>query len=228
MPMKKITVIIPAFNEEKHIAKVIECIRKDENVDEIIVVDNNSADKTAIIANALGVKTILCKQQGKGYAMEMGLQYATNDYILFADADICNYQHKFVKNMMAPLINDNCDLVKATFEREGGRITELVAKPLLELVFPELAFFEQPLSGIVAGKKELFNKITFEKDYGVDIGILIDSYLLGAKIEQVNIGKILNDSQDWKDLTHMARQVAKAILHRTNINVKKDEYISEC
>lgn len=228
MPMNKITVIIPAFNEEKHIAKVIECIKKNKNVDEIIVVDNNSTDKTGMIAESLGVKTVCCKEQGKGYAMEKGLRYATNDYILFADADICNYEHEFVENMIKPLISDNYDLVKATFEREGGRITELVAKPLLELLFPELSFFEQPLSGIIAGKKELFNMITFEKDYGVDIGILIDSYLLNAKITQVSIGKILNDSQDWKDLTHMARQVSKAILERAHIKSKKDDYIAEC
>lgn len=226
--MRKITVIIPAFNEEKHIAKVIECIRKNQNVDEIIVVDNNSTDNTRKIAENLGVKTVSCIEQGKGYAMEKGLSYASNDYILFADADICNYDFEFVKKMTDPLILDNCDLAKATFEREGGRITELVAKPLLELLFPELSFFEQPLSGIIAGKKELFERIVFEKDYGVDIGILIDAYLLNANIVQVNIGKIDNDSQDWKDLTHMARQVSKAILERANIKCKKDDYITEC
>lgn len=212
--MNKVSVIIPAFNEEKNIGTVINCIKKNKLVNEIIVVNNNSTDKTEEIAKSLGVTTIFCELKGKGYAMEMGIKHATSEYVLFVDADICNYDKKIVDLMLFPLLNNTHDFVKATFERDGGRITELVAKPLLELTFPEIASFEQPLSGIIAGKKEYFEKITFEKDYGVDIGILIDMYQLNIRICEVNIGKIVNDSQDWKDLTNMARQVSRAILKR--------------
>ena len=218
--MNKVSVIIPAFNEEKNIGIVIDCIKKTKLVNEIIVVNNNSTDKTEEIAKSLGATTVFCKQQGKGYAMETGIKYASHNIILFVDADICNYDNKLVEKMIFPLLNNTHDFVKATFEREGGRITELVAKPLLELAFPELSIFQQPLSGIIAGKKEYFQKIKLEKDYGVDIGILIDMHKLNIRICEVNIGKIKNDSQDWKDLTHMARQVSKAILKRADIKMK--------
>lgn len=219
--MKKISVIIPALNEEKNIAKVIQRVKDSKIVDEIIIVDNNSTDKTREVVEKSGLKPLLCEKRGKGYAMECGIKNATGDIILFMDADICNYNNTFIEKMLRPLINDEADFVKATFEREGGRITELVAKPLLELLFPELGNFDQPLSGIIAGKTEFFRKIKFEKDYGVDIGILIDMQKNKARIEQVNIGKIKNDSQDWRDLTHMAKQVSKAILKKANIRSKK-------
>ena len=219
--MNKVSVIIPALNEEKNIAKVIEIVQKSKLIDEIIIVDNNSTDKTKQKAIEAGVEPILCEKRGKGYAMECGLKKATSEYILFIDADICNYKSNIIEKMIKPLLEEDYDFVKASFIREGGRVTELVAKPLLELTFPKLAKFEQPLSGIIAGKKSLFEKIKFEKDYGVDIGILIDMSQLQANIKEVNIGKIVNDSQDWKDLTHMARQVAKAILKRKKIYRKK-------
>ncbi len=220
--MKKISVIIPALNEEKCIAKVIQRVKKANITDEIIVVDNDSTDKTSEIVRTAGIEPILCPKRGKGYAMEYGLKKATGDIIVFLDADICNYANGFLEKMIAPLINDECDFVKSSFEREGGRVTELVAKPLLELLFPELGELDQPLSGIIAGKTNFFKKIEFEKDYGVDIGILIDMNKNKARIKQVNIGKIKNDSQNWKDLTHMARQVSKAILKKAKVKFKSD------
>ena len=112
--------------------------------------------------------------------------------------------------------NENYDFVKSTFERAGGRVTELVAKPLLELLFPDNCNFSQPLSGIIAGKKEKFDKIELEKDYGVDIGILLDMIKMNAKIKEVNIGTIDNCSQSWKSLSKMSKQVMVAILKRAN------------
>lgn len=212
--MKKISVIIPALNEEKYIGQVIKIVKNCKLIDEIIVVDNNSTDKTSEIARNLGVKTLLCENRGKGYAMEMGLENASGNIVVFADGDICNYQPDFLEKMIDPIINEQADFVKSSFERTGGRVTELVAKPLLELTFPALAKFEQPLSGIIAGKKEVFKHITFEKDYGVDIGILIDVYNQNFNITQVKIGSIKNDSQNWKNLIEMAKQVSKAILKR--------------
>ncbi|MBR6133550.1 MAG: glycosyltransferase [Bacilli bacterium] len=216
----KISVILPALNEEKNIAKVLKNIKENNNVDEIIVVDNNSTDNTGNIAREMGAKVILCKKRGKGYAMEAGLEVAQGDIVAFVDADICNYKKGFINLLTDPIVNKKADFVKSTFEREGGRVTELVAKPLIDITFPKLSKFDQPLSGIIAGKKRLLKKITFEKDYGVDIGILIDMYLNKAKIKQVNIGHITNDSQDWKSLIGMSKQVSGAILRRANISRK--------
>lgn len=148
--------------------------------------------------------------------MEEGIKSATEDIIVFIDGDICNYKKGFINDLVEPILTYKADFVKSSFERSGGRVTELVAKPLLELTFPKLKKFDQPLSGIIAGKAKVFKKITLDKDYGVDVGILIDLYNLKARIKQVNIGKIKNDSQDWKSLIKMSKEVINAIVKRTN------------
>lgn len=213
----KISVVIPAYNEEKFIEKVIKAVKKCEKIDEIIVVDNNSSDNTNKIARENGAITVFCKRQGKGYAMEKGIKVATGDIIAFVDGDICNYKKNFLCELLKPIVMGEADFVKASFERTGGRVTELVAKPLIELLFPKLSYLDQPLSGIMAGKANLLRKITLNKDYGVDVGILIDVYKMNAKIKQVSIGKIKNDSQDWHSLTKMAKEVASAIVSRSKI-----------
>ena len=217
----KISVIIPAYNEEKYISKVIRLVKKCKCADEIIVVDNNSTDNTSKIAKKSGAITVFCKEQGKGYAMEKGIATATGDVFVFLDGDICNYKDNFINMLIDPIINNNADFVKATFDRSGGRVTELVAKPLLEILFPYLGHFQQPLSGIIAGKKEVFKKLVLDKDYGVDIGLLIDVYKENATIKEVNIGKIKNYSQDWHNLIDMSKQVSTAILKRADYSIEK-------
>ena len=91
---------------------------------------------------------------------------------------------------------------------------------LLELAFPELCKFSQPLSGIIAGRKKFFEKIEFEKDYGVDIGILLDMVQMQIKIKEVHIGKIKNNSQQWKNLEKMSREVMNAIIRRSDKVIK--------
>lgn len=212
--MKNLSVIIPAFNEQKNIKKVVRLVKKSGNVDEIIVVDNNSTDATAILAEKEGAKVVFCKEQGKGYAIEKGLQEARNEVLVFIDADINNYSKDLIKTLSEPIINNEVDFVKSMFERTGGRVTELVAKPLLDILFPEMYKFSQPLSGMIAGKKSMLSKIEFEKDYGVDIGIVLDMINMKAKIKEVYIGKIRNKSQQWKNLDKMSREVMNAILKR--------------
>lgn len=218
----KISVVIPAYNEEKHIAKVINIVQDCKIANEIIVVDNNSTDNTSIISKEMGARTVFCKKQGKGYAMEMGIKVATGDIIVFIDGDICNYKKGFINDLVEPLLTHKADFVKSSFERTGGRVTELVAKPLLEITFPRLKKFDQPLSGIIAGKTKLFRKIVLDKDYGVDVGILIDFYRMKVRIKQVNIGKIKNDSQDWRNLIKMSKEVSSAIIRRANNNQLPD------
>lgn len=215
----KVSVIIPAYNEEKNIVKVIKMLKnyKTEIIDEIIVVDNASTDNTNKLATNTGVIVLKCDNRGKGYAMEMGLKYANNEIIVFLDADINNYTKNLVEVLTVPILNKNADFVKSMFERTGGRVTELVAKPLLDILFPDIYKFSQPLSGMIAGKKSYFEKIEFEKDYGVDIGILLDMINLGAKIEEVYIGKINNSSHSWLSLEKMSKEVMNAILKRKNI-----------
>lgn len=214
---RKISVIIPAYNEEKNIGVVINTVKKNKNVLEIIVVDNLSTDKTEEVSLKAGAKVIKCNMQGKGYAMEKGVEISKGDIIVFLDADIPYYSNDIIDILTKPIIEENIDFVKSTFDREGGRVTELVAKPMIKILFPELEFITQPLSGMIAGKRDVFEKIEFEKDYGVDVGILLDVYIEKYKIKQIDIGKIENNSKDWKLLDKMASEVIRAILLRKNI-----------
>lgn len=212
----KISVVIPAYNEEKNIAKVIKLVKNNKNVGQVIVVDNASTDNTSKIAIEMGAEVVECKDKGKGYAMERGLKEVKYDIVEFIDADINNYTKNLIDMLAEPILENEADFVKSNFDRQGGRITELVAKPLLKIVFPEMEYYSQPLSGMIAGKKEVFSNIEFEKDYGVDIGILLDVLKLGYKVKEVHIGKINNDSQPWNSLEKMSREVMTAILKRAN------------
>ena len=213
---EKVTVIIPARNEEKTIQKVIKLVQKCNIVNQIIVVDNNSIDNTAKLAKATGAFVVPCTLQGKGYAMEEGLKYSINDIIVYLDADISNYSKDLITKLSEPIRNKKADFVKSMFDRKGGRVTELVAKPMLEILFPEIHKFSQPLSGMIAGRKTFFDQIVFEKDYGVDIGILLDMININARIKEVHIGTIKNVSQQWQSLEKMSKEVMRAIIKRAN------------
>jgi len=207
-----LTVIIPALNEDKTIAQVIRFCQSEPLVSEIIVVDDKSEDKTASIARQEGAKVIISAVRGKGISMKDGIDATTNELIVFLDADIDPYPENTISNLTAPLQNNEADFVKGAFARNAGRVTELVAKPLLTILFPGLSHFSQPLSGMIAGKKTLFQKIEFFNDYGVDIGILIDMYLMKARVKEVNIGYIENKSKPWEALGKMSREVSRAII----------------
>ncbi len=153
--------------------------------------------------------------------MEKGISYVDTAITLFIDGDLEIHNKDIIKDMITPIIEKDIDFVKSAFEREGGRVTELVAKPLLNLLFANAYKFEQPLSGIIAGKTEYFKKVSFEKDYGVDIGILLDMIKLNAKIEEIHIGKVDNNSKSWESLNEMSEQVMKAILKRSNTELVK-------
>lgn len=213
---EKVTVIIPARNEERTIQKVIRLVQKNAVVNQIIVVDNDSIDNTAKLAKNAGAQVVFCAEHGKGYAMEEGLKHAINDIVVYIDADISNYSKDLITRLAEPIIVKKAEFVKSMFDRKGGRVTELVAKPMLSILFPDMHKFSQPLSGMIAGRKELFAQIEFEKDYGVDIGILLDMINIGANVQEVHIGKIKNVSQQWQSLEKMSREVMTAILKRAN------------
>jgi len=219
-----ISVIIPALNEEKTIRQVIRQAKRNELVTEIIVVDDRSMDNTVAEARKEQVKIITSTQLGKGDSMREGMMIAKNEILVFLDADIPNYSEDIIEKLSRPLINDEADFVKSYFERQAGRVTEILVRPMLEFFFPHLSRFKQPLSGMIAGKKTFFEKVEFENDYGVDIGLLIDMDKVNARIGEVCIGEIENDMQPLQALGRMAKQVAQAIFKRVNIfNLQQDE-----
>jgi len=207
-----ITVIIPTLNEEEHIASVVNFAKSQPNVTEIIVVDDKSLDRTVQIAQQNGAKVITSTKLGKGASMKDGILCSTNEIIAFLDGDIDPYPHYTVKLLTDPIIRGEAEFVKSSFSRNAGRVTELVAKPLLSIFFPELLRFNQPLSGMIAGKKSLFQKLDFREDYGVDIGILIDMYLMNVRMKDVEIGYLENKSKPWQALGKMSKEVAHAII----------------
>ena len=213
----RISVIIPAYNEQDSIENVIKAIRKRKEIDEIIVVDDGSTDSTTDIARNCQVTVISTgENRGKGYAMKLGASRATGDILLFVDADLKNIDSGKLKNLIEPF-KHMADFVKTRFDRNAGRVTLLTAKPLLEHFFPEIAQkFEQPLSGQIGIRKELLDRITLENDYGVDVGILIDAIMMGAKAEEVYFGYIEHNEKGLENLDRMAKQVASVILDRAS------------
>lgn len=209
-----ITVIIPALNEERTIASVVTYCYSKPAVSEVVVVDDKSFDNTVKFAKEAGAKVITSTCIGKGSSMKEGLLFASNELVVFLDGDIDPYPEMMIEQMTDPLITDEYDFIKATFGRNNGRVTELVAKPLLSMFFPALSHYSQPLSGMIAGKKSFFEKIDFFNDYGVDIGILIDMHTQNARIAEINIGYIENDSKPLQALGKMSKEVASAIIKK--------------
>ena len=210
-----ITVIIPALNEESTVAIVIQLAKQSPNVTEVIVVDDKSLDKTVEVARNAGAIVITSTKLGKGASMKDGVLVAKNEIVVYLDADITTYQQNVIEVLTTPLLNDQADFTKAYFTRQAGRVTELVAKPLLSILNPGFPSFQQPLSGMIAGRKSLLEKCEFEEGYGVDIGILMDMHNMGARITEVNIGKIENRMQQLDQLGKMSREVARTIMKKS-------------
>jgi glucosyl-3-phosphoglycerate synthase len=134
--------------------------------------------------------------------------------VVYLDGDLAGLRPGIVTDLCRPLVEGEADFVKARFGRTGGRVTELTAKPMLKVFFPELAHFAQPLGGLVAARVSLLKALSFENGYGVDIGLLIDAHRAGARLAEVDIGSLENDSQPLLDLTAMANEISRVIYTR--------------
>jgi phosphoserine phosphatase len=209
-----VSVIIPALNEARTIASVVALARQDPAVSEVLVVDDGSTDGTAGLARAAGATVLTSTLLGKGASMEDGLRAARHELLLFLDGDLSGLRPDLIGRMTAPLLRGEADFVKARFSRAAGRVTALTAGPLLRLLFPELAHFQQPLSGVVAARRCLLGRLHFENDYGVDVGLFLDAASAGARLAEVDIGHLEHDSRPLECLRETAAQVARAILER--------------
>lgn len=209
-----ISVIIPALNESRTIADVVEFARRDPRVGEVIVVDDGSVDDTAELARAAGAIVVTSTMLGKGASMGDGLWHARYETVVYLDGDMSGLHADLIERMTAPLLAGDADFVKARFSRSGGRVTTLTARPLLRVFFPELSHIEQPLGGIIAARRSLLRNLQFETDYGVDVGLLLDAAAAGARIVEVDVGHISHDSQPLEVLGDMAMQVVRTIFDR--------------
>ncbi|WP_259014079.1 HAD-IB family phosphatase [Emticicia fluvialis] len=209
-----ISVIIPTLNEEETIGSVVDFAASQPHVSEVLVIDDKSLDKTVPIAQKHGAKVLTSTKLGKGASMREGALFAQNDILVFLDGDINPYPHHTIRLLTEPILLGEVDFAKSSFNRNAGRVTELVAKPLLSIFFPDLLRFSQPLSGMIASRKSLLQQIDFRDDYGVDIGILIDMHLMNARMKEVQIGYIENKSKPWQALGKMSKEVAQTIISK--------------
>lgn len=244
-----VSVVLPARNEAQTIHGVV-CAAltlRGKLVDEIVVLDGGSTDGTRELAEAAGAKTFDDAEVlphfgpglGKGDALWRSLAVTSGDLVVCVDADIRNPDPRFVWGPLGPLLLDpEVQLVKGFYERPvqsagvlqptgGGRVTELVARPLLNLLWPELAGLAQPLSGEYAGRRVLLESIPFFTGYGVEIGLLIDTLSscgLDA-LAQIDLGKRIHTNQPLDALSRMAFEVLQVALRRVDENNLSDRYV---
>lgn len=205
------SVVIPALNEARRIADVVAYAWSDPATAEVIVIDDSSIDETAALATAAGAQVIRSTMLGKGASMQDGVVAASQDVMVFLDGDLAGLKPGIVSDLCRPIVEDHADFVKARFGRGGGRVTELTAKPMLKVFFPEVAHFTQPLGGLIAARRSLLQTLRFADGYGVDVGLLLSAYRAGARLVEVDIGSLEHESQPLADLTAMANEVAHAI-----------------
>jgi glucosyl-3-phosphoglycerate synthase len=146
--------------------------------------------------------------------MRDAVQHARHELLVFLDGDLHGLRPGIVSDLCRPLWADQADFVKARFGRASGRVTELTAKPMLKVFFPELAHFAQPLGGLIAARRSLLQTLEMEDGYGVDVGLLLDAHRAGARLTEVDIGGLEHTSQPLHDLTAMANEVSRVIYNR--------------
>lgn len=234
-----VSVCIPARNEEATVGLVVAAIRaalmtRAPLVDEIVVVDDHSTDRTADVAAAAGARvvdarTVLADHgqgHGKGEALWKSLHESVGDVVVWVDADIVDFDPAFVVGLLGPLLTEpDVAFVKGHYHRPevdgvgGGRVTELLARPLLSQFFPDLAEVAQPLSGEYAGRRALLERLPFVVGYGVDVALLIDAMrAVGIDhIAQVDLGTRNHRNRTLDDLGPQALAVSQAILDRAGV-----------
>lgn len=234
-----ISVCLPARNEAATVGAVVGSIRSSlvdaaPLVDEIVVVDDHSTDLTAALATAAGARVVDASAvltehgegHGKGEALWKSVHESTGDVVAWVDADILDFDPRFVIGLLGPLLTDpGIDFVKGHYHRPelggtgGGRVTELLARPLLSHFFPELAEVAQPLGGEYAGRRALLEQLPFVVGYGVDIALLIDATrTVGIeRVAQVDLGVRHHRNRMLDELGPQAMAVSQAILDRAGL-----------
>ncbi|MFF1756349.1 glucosyl-3-phosphoglycerate synthase [Streptomyces sp. NPDC058266] len=226
-----VSVVLPALNEEETVGEIVAEIRRAlmtervPLVDELVVIDSGSTDRTAEVARAAGARVVhrdailprIPAVPGKGEVLWRSLLVTGGDIVCFVDADLKEFSADFVSGIVGPLLTDpGVDFVKAMYDRplgsaagQGGRVTELVARPVLNLHWPLLAGFVQPLGGEYAARRSLLERLPFPVGYGVELGLLVDAlHTVGLDaLGQVDVGVRKHRHQDGQALGRMAAAI---------------------
>ena len=237
-----VAVVIPTLEEEGTIGFVLECmieklIYKYKIIDELIVIDGGSMDKTKEICNEFNevlfynqndILKDISNNKGKGEALWKSLYVTKSDIIIYVDSDIKNFDERFVVGILGPLLyNDQIKFVKGFYKRpyigsegsvtnEGGRVTELCARPLLNILYPDLSGFIQPLGGEYGGYRDILENIKYTSGYGVEVQTLIEIYeKFGLdSIAQCNLIERQHRHQPINSLSKMSSAILQTILRR--------------
>ena len=241
---RRVSVVLPALDEESTVGAIIAAITPLTRgsaplVDELVVVDSGSTDRTIEVAAAAGARVVrrtdvvpeLEPLPGKGEVLWRALAATAGDVMCYLDSDLVDFDPAFVPALLGPLlVEDGVHLVKGFYRRPlrletaevdtgGGRVTELLVRPLLAALRPELAGVVQPLGGEYAGTRELLESLPFAAGYGVEIGLLLDTHATRGlyAIAQVNLGVRKHRNRSLLQLGVMARQILAATLHHCGV-----------
>jgi glucosyl-3-phosphoglycerate synthase len=242
---RRVSVVLPALDEEATVGAVVAAIvpltlGPSPLVDELVVADSGSTDRTVEVAAVAGAQVVLRTDvlpdlepaPGKGEVLWRALAATTGDIICYLDSDLVDFDPGFVPALLGPLLTEpDVGLVKGFYRRPlrlettqsdtgGGRVTELLVRPLLAALRPELAGVVQPLGGEYAGTRELLEALPFAAGYGVEIGLLLDTHATRGldAIAQVNLGVRKHRNRSLLQLGVMARQILAAALARCAID----------
>jgi glycosyltransferase involved in cell wall biosynthesis len=236
-----VSLALPSLNEEETVGRVIRTIKKklmEETrlLDEIVLIDSKSSDRTREIARRAGIPVYIHQEllpelpprEGKGEALWKSLMVTGGDILLWVDTDIVNIHPRFVYGILGPLLqNPRLQLVKGFYRRPlkvgqkiqaggGGRVTELIARPLINLFYPELSGIVQPLSGEYGARRSFLESVPFFSSYGVETGLLIDAYERHglSAIAQVDLLERIHHNQPLEALSKMSFIILQAFLRK--------------
>ena len=230
---RAVSVCLPARNEERTVGVIVTAVRRAlvagacgvDLVDEVVVVDDGSTDATAAVAAGAGARVVRAEQAGggKGQALDLAVAATGGDLLVFLDADVENFSPHFVTGLLGPLLTEeDVALVKGVYARPaqgtvgGGRVTELVARPLIELLFPALTHIRQPLAGESAAPRSVLEKTGLDPGYGIELGLLVDvAERFGVEaVALVDLGVRVHRNRPLAELRPEATDVLRAALAR--------------
>jgi glucosyl-3-phosphoglycerate synthase len=237
---RRVSVCLPARNEAATVGPTVMAIQRTlmvdhALVDELVVMDDGSTDGTAQIAEAAGATVVTAAEilpeygteHGKGQAMWRAVHVTSGELIVFCDADIDRFDPGFILGLLGPLLTrDDVSFVKGYYDRpldgrpgEGGRVTELMARPLISVFFPHLAGLHQPLAGECAARRDILEAVPFVGGYGVDLGLLIDvSERFGAaSLVQCDLGVRVHRNRSLAELSVQALAILQLALVRAGL-----------